>query len=61
MCTCGRFLKAGMNIVDLLGIMPYFVSLCLSLVVTATSKGQAKYQDEMRRIAQIFRILRILR
>ena len=50
-----------MNIVDLLGILPYFASLCLSLVMTATASGQTKYQDEMRRIAQIFRILRILR
>ena len=53
-----------MNIVDLLGILPYFASLILSLVMTATAgQGQntANYQDEMRRIAQIFRILRILR
>jgi len=56
-----EFTKAGMNIVDLLGILPYFASLCLSLVMTATASGQTKYQDEMRRIAQIFRILRILR
>ena len=56
-----RFLKAGMNIVDLLGILPYFASLCLSLLTTSTTTGQTKYQDEMRRIAQIFRIMRILR
>ena len=59
-----RFVKGGMNIVDLLGILPYFASLILSLVMTATAgQGQntANYQDEMRRIAQIFRILRILR
>ena len=36
-----RFLKAGMNIVDLLGILPYFASLILSLVMTATARGQA--------------------
>ena len=42
----GRFLKAGMNIVDLLGILPYFASLILSLVMTATARGRetANYQ-----------------
>merc|ERR1719154_75505 len=50
-----------MNIIDLLGILPYFASLCLSLLTTSTNSGQTKYQDEMRRIAQIFRIMRILR
>ena len=56
-----RFFNTGMNIVDLLGILPYFASLCLSLLTTSTTTGQTKYQDEMRRIAQIFRIMRILR
>ena len=44
---CFRFLKAGMNIVDLLGILPYFASLILSLVMTATARGQAtaNYQE----------------
>merc|ERR1719500_1962690 len=51
-----------MNIVDLLGILPYFASLVLSLLTnSSTTTGQTKYQDEMRRIAQIFRIMRILR
>jgi len=52
-----------MNIIDLLGILPYFLSLVVSLVtVTGTEKEeQEKYQSEMRRIAQIFRIMRILR
>merc|ERR1719205_422692 len=51
-----------MNIVDLLGILP-FMSLLVSLVtVTGTENDdQTKYQSEMRRIAQIFRIMRILR
>jgi potassium voltage-gated channel subfamily F protein 1 len=52
-----------MNVIDLLGILPYFMSFVLSLVtVTGTEKDeQTKYQSEMRRIAQIFRIMRILR
>jgi len=55
-----------MNIVDLLGILPYFMSLVLQLVTTEDSLGgvgrsEAKYESQMRRIAQIFRIMRILR
>ena len=52
-----------MNVIDLLGILPYFMSLLVSLVtVTGTANDdQTKYQSEMRRIAQIFRIMRILR
>merc|ERR1719402_1300421 len=52
-----------MNIIDLLGILPYFMSLLLSLVTETGSANEdrTKYQSEMRRIAQIFRIMRILR
>ena len=62
-----RFIKGGMNIIDLLGILPYFASLCLKLLDTGGGAGREggggsnQYQDEMRRIAQIFRIMRILR
>ena len=59
-----RFVKGGMNVVDLFGILPYFTSLILSMVTTAGPGGQLpeqSYQSEMRRIAQIFRIMRILR
>ena len=45
-----------MNVIDLLGIVPYFVSLALS-----NMKSSGEYQDEMRRMAQVFRIMRILR
>ena len=45
-----------MNVIDLLGIVPYFVSLVLS-----NMKSSGEYQDEMRRMAQVFRIMRILR
>ena len=52
-----------MNVIDLLGILPYFMSLLVSLVTeTGTdNEDRTKYQSEMRRIAQIFRIMRILR
>jgi len=57
------FVKGVMNIIDLLGILPYFMSLLLSLVTETGSANEdrTKYQSEMRRIAQIFRIMRILR
>ena len=51
-----EFLREGMNVIDLLGIVPYFVSLALS-----NMKSSGEYQDEMRRMAQVFRIMRILR
>ena len=51
-----HFIKEGMNVIDLLGIVPYFVSLALS-----NMKSSGEYQDEMRRMAQVFRIMRILR
>ena len=37
-----------MNVIDLLGIVPYFISLGLS-----NMKSSGEYQDEMRRIAQV--------
>ena len=75
-----------MNIVDLLGILPYFMSMVISMITSsATSsdemvkqfskknvisnncikgpgaRNEHKYESEMRTIAQIFRIMRILR
>ena len=44
-----------MNVIDLLAILPYYVSIAL---VNSTSAGQL---TEVRRIAQFFRIMRILR
>ena len=37
-----RFVKGAMNIVDLLGILPYFMSLVLQLVTTEDSLVSAK-------------------
>jgi len=62
-----KFVKGAMNVVDLLGILPYFMSLVLSLVTNGgreeggIGRTEAKYESQMRRIAQIFRIMRILR
>jgi len=48
-------LKAPLNIIDLLAMLPYFISLCI-----VESKSTEKIQN-IRRIVPIFRIMRILR
>jgi potassium voltage-gated channel Shab-related subfamily B protein 1 len=50
------FLKDGMNVIDILAILPYFVSIFL----IEASGGGGSF-DDVRRIVQIFRIMRILR
>lgn len=50
------FIKTAMNVVDVLAILPYYVSILL----VETKAGAGSF-DDVRRIVQVFRIMRILR
>jgi potassium voltage-gated channel Shab-related subfamily B protein 2 len=55
-----EFFKAGLNVIDLLAILPFFVSMFISEDVGESSENQFQFND-VRRVIQIFRIMRIMR
>ena len=52
------FLKGGLNIIDILAILPYYISLFL--VEPPNELGEGQYQD-VKRMVQTFRVMRVLR
>ena len=71
-----EFVKGAMNVIDVLAIMPYYVSLFImgqeevSLSTTTVAPGttispeeeeEGTTFDDVRRIVQVFRIMRIMR
>ena len=54
-----QFLKDAMNIVDVLAILPFFISLAV-LESTPEGEDQEEFND-IRKIVSVFRIMRIMR
>jgi potassium voltage-gated channel Shab-related subfamily B protein 1 len=56
-----KFLQGGLNNIDLLAILPYYISLFLVQTKKTATSGASDQFADVRRIVQVFRIMRILR
>ena len=54
------FLKDAMNIVDILAILPYFITLLVTELMYNSEDGGDNFH-ELRQVVSVFRIMRILR
>ena len=55
-CNKWNFLKSALNIIDVLAIIPYFISLVL-----LESEMEGEQYKDVKRVVQIFRVMRVLR
>jgi potassium voltage-gated channel Shab-related subfamily B protein 1 len=54
-----KFLKGALNFIDLLAIMPYYISLFL--MESKKKIGEEDEYETFRKVVQVFRLMRILR
>jgi len=56
-----KFLQGALNFIDLLAIMPYYISLFLIESKKGKIGGEEDEYETFRKVVQVFRLMRILR